>query len=46
MGFGLVIRCIDHLQIVTKVITELHTANITVTTAHLKPSLSSVVISC
>jgi hypothetical protein len=45
MGFGLVIGFIDHLQVVTisnyNSLTELHTQNITVTTAHIKSCQSS-----
>jgi hypothetical protein len=46
MGFGLVIRFIDHIPIVATSnynrLTELHTTNITLTTGHIKSSLSSV----
>jgi hypothetical protein len=41
MGFGLVIRFIEHLQNVTAnnydSLIHLHTPKITVTTAHMKP---------
>jgi hypothetical protein len=49
MGFVSVIGFIDHLKIVTtsnyNSITELHIPNIPVTTAHIKSSLSSLVVS-
>jgi hypothetical protein len=48
-GIGLVIGFIDHLRIVTtsnyNSLTELRTPNITVTTAHIKYSLSSLDVS-
>jgi hypothetical protein len=46
MGFGLVIRFIEHLQNVTTnnydSLTKLHTPKITVTTAYIKSSQSSL----
>jgi hypothetical protein len=48
-GFGLVIGFIEHLQNVTTnnydSLTELHTPEITVTTAHIKSSQSSQTVS-
>jgi hypothetical protein len=48
-GFGLYIGFIDHLQVISRnnynSLTELHTPNITVTTAHIKFSQSSLVVS-
>jgi hypothetical protein len=48
MGFGLVIGFIEHLQNVTTnnydSFTELHTQKIAVTTAHIKPSQSSLAV--
>jgi hypothetical protein len=47
MGFGLVIRLIEHLQNITTKnydsLTELHTPKITVTTALIKSSQFAVV---
>jgi hypothetical protein len=43
MGFGLVIGFIDQLHMVTT--SKCNTPNITVTTAHMKSSLASLVIS-
>jgi hypothetical protein len=48
MGFGLGIEYTDHLQNVTTnnqySLTDLHTPNVTVTTAHIKPSQSSLAV--
>jgi hypothetical protein len=48
MGFGLVIRFIEHSEKVTTdnydSLTELHTLKITVTTAHIKFSQSSLAV--
>jgi hypothetical protein len=48
MGVGLIIRFIEHSQNATTdnydSLTELNTAKITVTTAHIKSSQSSLVI--
>jgi hypothetical protein len=48
MGFGFIIRFIEHLQNITTnnyySLTELHTLKITVTTAHIKSSQSSLVV--
>jgi hypothetical protein len=48
-GFGLVIGFIEHVRIVNTSnydrLKELHTPNITVTTAHIKSSQSSLVVS-
>jgi hypothetical protein len=48
MGFGLVIEFTEHLQNVTtnnyESFTKLHTPKITVTTAHIKSSESSLAV--
>jgi hypothetical protein len=48
MGFGLVIGFFEHLQSVTTnsydSLTELHNLKVTVTTAHIKSSQSSLAI--
>jgi hypothetical protein len=47
MRFGLVIGFLEHLNVTTNnydSLTELHTPKITVTTAHIKSSLSSLAV--